>query len=46
MLLHPSPDVTIQSQEEEIYTQLFQMENFTIDYDEHSLIVKDVHFAS
>ena len=46
MLLHPSPDVTIQSQEEEIYTQLFQLENFTIDYDEHSLIVKDVHFAS
>ena len=46
MLLQPSPDVTIQSQEEVIYTQLFQLENFTINYDEHSLIVKDVHFVS
>ena len=44
MLQHVSPDVTLKTEEEDIYTQLFQLANFTIEYNEQSLIVKNVQF--
>lgn len=45
-ILHTkSPDLTLQSPEEDIYTELFQLEDFTMDYNEKSSIVKDIHLT-
>ena len=44
MLDHSPGDVSLQSQEEEIYSQLFQLENFTIEYSEASSVIKNIYF--
>lgn len=46
MLNQPAPDVTLQSSEEEIYEQLFEQRNFTIEYDKSSLVIKNIYFES
>ena len=37
-------DVSLQSPEEEIYSQLFKLENFTVEYSEASSVIKDISF--
>ena len=44
MLKHVSSDVTLQSAEEQVFTQLFLLKNFSVDFNEQSLIVEDVRF--
>ena len=44
MLDHSPGDVSLQSQEEEIYSQLFKLENFTIEYSEASSVIKNIYF--
>ena len=44
MLEHISSDVTLQSPEEQVFTQLFLLKNFFVDFNEQSLIVEDVRF--
>ena len=43
MLEQVSSDVTLQSAEEQVFTQLFLLKNFYIDFNEQSLIVEEVH---
>ena len=42
MLNQPAPDVTLQSSEEEIYEQLFDQRNITLEYNKSSLVIKGV----
>ena len=44
MLEHPPGDVSLQSPEEEIYSQLFKLENFTVEYSEASSVIKNIYF--
>ena len=44
MLQQVSSAVTLQSPEEEVYTKLFLLENFSVDFNEQSFIVEDVRF--
>ena len=46
MLNQPAPDVTLQSSEEEIYEQLFDQRNITLEYDKSSLVIKGVYFEA
>ena len=44
MLQQVSSVVTLQSPEEEVYTKLFLLQDFFVDYNEQSFIVEDVRF--
>ena len=44
MLEHVSSDMILQSPEEQVFTQLFLLKNFFVDFNEQSLILEDVHF--
>ena len=44
MLEHISSDVTLQSPEEQVFAKLFLLKNFSVDFNEQSLIVEDVRF--
>ena len=46
MLNQPAPDVTLQSSEEEIYKQLFEQQNFIIEYDKISMVRKNIYSES
>ena len=46
MLQQASPEVTLESAEEDVYSQLFLLKNFTVDYNEQSMIVEDIAFES
>lgn len=46
MLSQPVPDVTLHSSEEEIYEQLFELPNFTLEYSKSSLVINSVYFES
>ena len=46
MLQKNSSDVTLQSPEEVVYTQLFLLENFTVHFKHQSLIVENIEFES
>lgn len=46
MLNQPAPDVTLESSEEDIYEQLFDGRNFTVEYDKMSLVVKGIYFEA
>ena len=45
MLQQASSPVTLDSPEEEVYTQLFLLKNFFVDFNKKSLIVEDVRFS-
>ena len=44
MLSHSATDVNLQSPQENIYEQLFQLRNFTLHYSKTSDIVKSIYF--
>ena len=46
MLKQPAPDVTLQSCEEEIFEQLFNLRNITLEYSKRSCVIKSVYFDS
>ena len=46
MMEQLSSDVTLESPEDEVYNHLFELENFAIEYNERSAIVKDIRFKS
>lgn len=46
MLRHPAPDVTVDSPEEEIYQQLFDLENVSVEYGKSSFTITNIYFES
>ena len=46
MLKQPAPDVTLQSCAEEIYEQLFDLRNITLEYSKSCSIINGVFFES
>ena len=46
MLQQNSSDVTLQSPKEFVYTQLFLLENFTVHFNQQSLIVENTYFEN
>ena len=46
MLSHPAPDVTLNSSEDEIYQQLFDLKNVTVEYGKSSFVIRSIHFES
>lgn len=46
MLRHPAPDVTVNSPEEEIYQQLFDLQNVSVEYGKSSFTITNIYFES
>lgn len=44
MLNHPSDDVSINSSEEDVYSQLFKLQNFELQYSDTSFVIKNITF--